>query len=106
MKKVKKSIRSMVLVAGIAIIAGAASYLVTPKMNPSNLLLDNVEALANDESGPGYYCLAWGPLDCPAGPKVYLIAGGQYSSSSTSYSTTSYSTTSPSLTTTNLKLTK
>ena len=102
MKKVKKSIRSMVLVAGIAIIAGAASYLVTPKMNPSNLLLDNVEALANDESGPGYYCLAWGPLDCPAGPKVYTIAGGQYSS----YSTTSFSTTSTSLTSTNLKKTK
>ncbi|MFV0396979.1 MAG: NVEALA domain-containing protein [Bacteroidales bacterium] len=100
----KKSIRSMVLVAGIAIIAGAASYLVTPKMNPSNLLLDNVEALANDESGPGYMCFAWGPLDCPAGPKVYAIVGGQYSSSS--YSTTSFSTTSTSLTTTNLKLTK
>ncbi len=106
MKKVKKSIRSMVLVAGIAIIAGAASYLVTPKMNPSNLLLDNVEALANDESGPGYLCLAWGPLDCPAGPKVYAIVGGQYYNSSPSYSTTSYSTTSTSLTTTNLKLTK
>ncbi|GAB1358791.1 hypothetical protein MASR1M31_05700 [Porphyromonadaceae bacterium] len=102
MKKVKKSIRSLVLVAGIALIAGVASYLVTPKMNPSNLLLDNVEALANDESGPGYLCIAWGPLDCPAGPKVYTIAGGQYSS----YSTTSFSTTSTSLTTTKLKLTK
>lgn len=96
----------MVLVAGIAIIAGAASYLVTPKMNPSNLLLENVEALANNEDDRGYMCFLWGPLDCPAGPKVYAVGGGQYYNTSSSYSTTSFSTTSTSLTTTNLKLTK
>ena len=62
----KKMIISFIVVATVMSFIGS-SY---SNNNTNDLLLDNIEALANGEQENGIKCIGEGTVDCPIGIKV------------------------------------
>ena len=65
----KKMISSFIVVATVMSFIGS-SY---SNNNTNDLLLDNIEALANGEQENGIKCIGEGPVDCPIGIKVEAV---------------------------------
>lgn len=59
-----KSKTNLILFFAVVLIA-TLSYKAHQTEKLNSLLLDNVEALANGESGVSIYCLGIGSVDCP-----------------------------------------
>lgn len=64
----KKMIISFIVVATVMSFIGS-SY----SNNTNDLLLDNIEALANGEQENGITCIGEGTVDCPIGIKVRAV---------------------------------
>ena len=67
--KKKKMIISFIVVATVMSFIGS-SY---SNNNTNDLLLDNIEALANGEQENGIKCIGEGTVDCPIGIKVEAV---------------------------------
>ena len=65
----KKMIISFIVVATVMSFIGS-SY---SNNNTNDLLLDNIEALANGEQENGIKCIGEGTVDCPIGIKVEAV---------------------------------
>lgn len=65
----KKMIISFIVVATVMSFIGS-SY---SNNNTNDLLLDNIEALANGEQENGIKCIGEGTVDCPIGIKVEVV---------------------------------
>lgn len=65
----KKMIISFIVVATVMSFIGS-SY---SSNNTNDLLLDNIEALANGEQENGIKCIGEGTVDCPIGIKVEAV---------------------------------
>ena len=65
----KKMIISFIVVATVMSFIGS-SY---SNNNTNDLLLDNIEALANGEQENGIKCIGEGTVDCPIGMKVEAV---------------------------------
>ena len=65
----KKMIISFIVVATVMSFIGS-SY---SNNNTNDLLLDNIEALANGEQENGITCIGKGTVDCPIGIKVRAV---------------------------------
>ena len=65
----KKMIISFIVVATVMSFIGS-SY---SNNNTNDLLLDNIEALANGEQEKGIKCIGEGTVDCPIGIKVEAV---------------------------------
>ena len=65
----KKMIISFIVVATVMSFIGP-SY---SNNNTNDLLLDNIEALANGEQENGIKCIGEGTVDCPIGIKVEAV---------------------------------
>ena len=65
----KKMIISFIVVATVMSFIGS-SY---SNNNTNDLLLDNIEALANREQENGIKCIGEGTVDCPIGIKVEAV---------------------------------
>ena len=65
----KKMIISFIVVATVMSFIGS-SY---SNINTNDLLLDNIEALANGEQENGIKCIGEGTVDCPIGIKVEAV---------------------------------
>ena len=65
----KKMIISFIVVATVMSFIGS-SY---SNNNTNDLLLDNIEALANGEQENGIKCIGEGTVDCPIGIKVRAV---------------------------------
>ena len=63
----KKMIISFIVVATVMSFIGSSYY------NTNDLLLDNIEALANGEQENGITCIGEGTVDCPIGIKVRAV---------------------------------
>ena len=68
-----KNILKVVLSAAVVAVAGYGMYENQLKENLSDVMLENVEALANGEYEQGVICYGRGQLDCPNGEKVLWI---------------------------------
>lgn len=61
----------------IGVIAAVAYWARPARTELSNLLLENVEALAAGEGSGSVYCVGTGSVDCPLNSsKVYAVYGG------------------------------
>ena len=65
----KKMVLSFIVVATVMSFIGS-SY---SNNNTNDLLLDNIEALANGEQENGIKCIGEGTVDCPIGIKVEAV---------------------------------
>lgn len=66
----KKMVFSFIVVATVMSFIGF-SY--SNNNNTNDLLLDNIEALANGEQENGITCMGEGTVDCPIGIKVRAV---------------------------------
>jgi len=63
--------KTLWIVGGFLLGAWAVSEQNQPKQEPDELLLRNIEALANNEDGKSYACFGSGEVKCPnTGVKV------------------------------------
>ena len=66
--KMKMMISFIVVATGMSFIGSSYS-----NNNTNDLLLDNIEALANGEQENGIKCIGEGTVDCPIGIKVEAV---------------------------------
>lgn len=62
-----------ITILGIALVIGCLSVADAGRNQCSSLLLDNIEALASDESPLHHFCYGTGSVDCPNGSKVEFV---------------------------------
>ncbi len=65
----KLIIKSIIVCGVIAV----GLYFTYSKKEVTPLLLENIEALANGETGENWVCVGYGSVDCPNGTKVEKV---------------------------------